>query len=124
MKKATTLLILLGGTSTLFAQSEAPEENRLLDFTMEYSGNSIAGMTSYAYDTNNLVKEKIHQQASPTEPGSFINDTKENFGYDSLNRQTLHETYVWSDAVFLVYRVAIPRQRFSVKNVFSTRCRN
>lgn len=100
MKKATTLLILLGGTSTLFAQSEAPEENRLLDFTMEYSGNSIAGMTSYAYDTNNLVKEKIHQQASPTEPGSFINDTKENFGYDSLNRQTLHETYVWSDAVF------------------------
>lgn len=100
MKKATTLLILLGATAALFAQSEAPEENRLLDFTMEYSGSNIVGMTSYVYDTNNLVKEKVHQLTSSANPEAFVNDTKEIFGYDSLQRQILHETYIWSDAVF------------------------
>ena len=100
MKKATTLLILLGAATALFAQSEAPEENRLLDFTMEYSGSNIVGMTSYVYDTNNLVKEKVHQLTSSADPEAFVKDTKEIFGYDSLQRQTLHETYIWSDAVF------------------------
>ena len=100
MKRATILSSFLAASVSLFAQSEQPEENRILDFTIEYSGNTVVGMTSYAYDSNNLVKEKVHQRISPADPEAFVNDTKEIFGYDSLQREILHENYIWSDAVF------------------------
>lgn len=102
MKKATILGICLAAAPLHAAATENADNDHLLDFSIEYSGEQVVGMTSYIYDydTNNLVKEKIHKIISSSDPETFLNDTKEIFGYDSLQRQTLHEHYIWSDAVF------------------------
>lgn len=102
MKKATILGICLAAAPLHAAATENADNDHLLDFSIEYSGEQVVGMTSYIYDydTNNLVKEKIHKIISSSDPETFLNNTKEIFGYDSLQRQTLHEHYIWSDAVF------------------------
>lgn len=61
MKKATILGICLAAAPLHAAATENADNDHLLDFSIEYSGEQVVGMTSYIYDTNNLVKEKNPQ---------------------------------------------------------------
>lgn len=99
MKKSCFLgLCILA--NALHASPDGTDTKHLLDFSLEYSGNSLIGKVSYVYDSNFLVKEKIQQAVDPENPTQLQNNTRELFGYDSLQREILHENYVWSDAVF------------------------
>lgn len=95
-------LFLLGVIA--FANSAIPiaqAADEVLNYVLEYNGETLNSRTDYTYDSNGMMTEKLTRQ--PNSEGGLENYAKSNYGYDDQGRCNMVENYLWDDNTLTWY---------------------